>query len=99
MNGFARLLVTTTRCPPTVAGSSRCSPEVGVQELVDVGVLTSGLDDRVVAAVKNAGYLGATTRIYGLAHPEDPYRPAWARVNRSDGVDGFAAKLVALVKR
>ena len=56
-------------------------------------------DDRVVAAVRKAGYLGATTTLYGLATPDDPYRLARVRVNRSDGVDGFAAKLVALEKR
>ena len=52
-----------------------------------------------VAAVKRAGYLGATTTIYGLARAGDPYRLARVRVNRSDGVDGFAAKLVELEKR
>jgi len=53
-------------------------------------------DDRVVAAVEAAGYLGATTTDYGLARPQDPYRLARVRVNRSDGVAGLAAKLRAL---
>jgi len=43
--------------------------------------------------------LSATTTLYGLATPDDPYRLARVRVNRSDGVDGFAAKLVELGKR
>ena len=53
-------------------------------------------DDRVVAAVRRAGYLGATTTNYGLAKPGDLYRLDRVRVNRSDGVRGLAAKLTAL---
>ena len=53
-------------------------------------------DDRVVAAVKAAGYLGATTTIHGLARPDDPYRLARVRVSGSDGVTGFADKMTAL---
>lgn len=53
-------------------------------------------DDRVVAAVRAAGYLAATTTNYGLARPDDPYRLDRVRVNRSDGVAGLAAKLRAL---
>jgi len=67
---------------------------------VDFFCYPSGrFDDRVVAAVKKSGYLGATTTLYGLATPDDPYRLAHVRVNRSDGVDGFEAKLVELEKR
>ena len=54
------------------------------------------LDDRVVAAVQAAGYLGATTTAYGLARPADMFRLARVRVDRSDGVEGLAAKLEAL---
>lgn len=50
-------------------------------------------DDRVVAAVEAAGYLGATTTVEGLADQRDPYRLARIRVERSDGVAGFAEKL------
>lgn len=53
-------------------------------------------DDTVVAAVRAAGYFGATTTNYGLARPGDPYRLDRVRVNRSDGVSGFAAKMRAL---
>lgn len=56
-------------------------------------------DDRVIAAVEKAGYLGATTTIYGLARKGDPYQLARVRVNRSDGVDDFAAKLVEFERR
>ena len=53
-------------------------------------------DDAVVAAVQQAGYLGATTTNYGLARPSDLYTLARVRVSGSDGVKGFAAKLAAL---
>jgi hypothetical protein len=64
---------------------------------VDFFCYPSGrFDDRVVAAVKAAGYRGAMTAIDGLARPSDPYRLARVRVDRSDGVRGFAAKMTAL---
>jgi peptidoglycan/xylan/chitin deacetylase (PgdA/CDA1 family) len=67
---------------------------------VDFFCYPSGRHDaRVVAAVRSAGYLGATTTLYGLASPDDPYRLARVRVNRRDGVGGFAAKLVELERR
>jgi peptidoglycan/xylan/chitin deacetylase (PgdA/CDA1 family) len=53
-------------------------------------------DDTVVAAVKAAGFLGATTTNYGLARPSDLYTLARVRIDGSDGVKGFAAKLAAL---
>lgn len=54
------------------------------------------LDDRVVAAVRAAGYLGATTTAPGLARPTDMFRLSRVRIDRSDGVAGLAAKLRAL---
>jgi peptidoglycan/xylan/chitin deacetylase (PgdA/CDA1 family) len=53
-------------------------------------------DPVVVAAVQQAGYLGATTTNYGLARPGDLFTLARVRVNGSDRVKGFAAKLTAL---
>jgi peptidoglycan/xylan/chitin deacetylase (PgdA/CDA1 family) len=53
-------------------------------------------DDSVVAAVKAAGYLGATTTNYGLAKPADLYTLDRVRIDGSDGVKGFAAKLSSL---
>jgi peptidoglycan/xylan/chitin deacetylase (PgdA/CDA1 family) len=53
------------------------------------------LDDTVVAAVRSAGYLGATTTEPGLATPADTFRINRVRVDRSDGVSGLAAKLRA----
>lgn len=54
-------------------------------------------DAAVVAAVRAAGYLGATTTSYGLARPSQGlFTLSRVRVNRSDGVAGLAAKLRAL---
>ena len=53
-------------------------------------------DDTVVAAVRAAGYVGATTTDYGLATPADMFRLERVRVNGDDGVAGLAAKLTAL---
>ncbi len=50
-------------------------------------------DDSVVAAVERAGYRGATTTVDGLGRRDQPYELKRIRIDRSDGVDGFAAKL------
>jgi peptidoglycan/xylan/chitin deacetylase (PgdA/CDA1 family) len=47
----------------------------------------------VVAAVRAAGYLGATTENPGVARPWQAYTLNRIRVNFSDGVGGFARKL------
>jgi peptidoglycan/xylan/chitin deacetylase (PgdA/CDA1 family) len=52
-------------------------------------------DDRVVAAVRRAGFLGATTTDEGLATRRDPYRLKRVRVSRGDGVRGLASALPA----
>jgi peptidoglycan/xylan/chitin deacetylase (PgdA/CDA1 family) len=54
-------------------------------------------DARVVAAVRAAGYRGATTTDYGLATPDDLFTLKRIRINRSDGVSGFVAKVRSLV--
>jgi peptidoglycan/xylan/chitin deacetylase (PgdA/CDA1 family) len=41
-------------------------------------------NDRVIAAVRAAGYFGATTTVYGLARPSSPYTLRRIRVNGSD---------------
>jgi peptidoglycan/xylan/chitin deacetylase (PgdA/CDA1 family) len=57
----------------------------------------SGLyDPHVVAAVRAAGFLGATTVEFGLARASDPYALDRVRINRGDGVAGLRAKLVSL---
>ncbi|MDX6696779.1 MAG: hypothetical protein QOE65_176 [Solirubrobacteraceae bacterium] len=49
-------------------------------------------DARVVAAVRAAGYAGATSTLDGLASPgESPYEMRRIRINGSDGVEGLAA--------
>jgi peptidoglycan/xylan/chitin deacetylase (PgdA/CDA1 family) len=53
-------------------------------------------DAAVIAAVRRAGYLGATTTNYGLATPRDLFTLKRVRVNGSDGTAGFAAKLRGL---
>jgi len=50
----------------------------------------------VIAAVQQAGFLGATTTDYGLGKPSELYTLARVRVSGSDGVEGLAAKLTAL---
>jgi peptidoglycan/xylan/chitin deacetylase (PgdA/CDA1 family) len=53
-------------------------------------------DDRVIAAVRAAGYLGATTVELGEASPTDnPYKLKRVRVNGGDGVDGMAKNLAS----
>jgi peptidoglycan/xylan/chitin deacetylase (PgdA/CDA1 family) len=65
-------------------------------ERVDFFCYPAGrLDEKVVQAVRAAGYLGATTTAPGLATPADMFRLNRVRVDRSDGVAGLAAKLHA----
>ena len=50
-------------------------------------------DEAVVQAVKDAGYLGATTTHEGLASPGEPYELKRIRIEPGDGGDGLAQKL------
>ena len=50
-------------------------------------------DARIVAAVKAAGYLAATTTNFGNAGPDQLFTLNRVRINRSDGTDGFIRKL------
>jgi peptidoglycan/xylan/chitin deacetylase (PgdA/CDA1 family) len=53
-------------------------------------------DDTVIAAVKAAGFLGATTTELGLASPsQSPYKLSRIRVNGSDGVSGMLKNLAS----
>jgi peptidoglycan/xylan/chitin deacetylase (PgdA/CDA1 family) len=52
-------------------------------------------DGRVIAAVRRAGFLGATTTVEGLATPGRPYELSRVRVSRGDGTAGLAEKLVS----
>ncbi|MGI8592839.1 MAG: polysaccharide deacetylase family protein [Solirubrobacteraceae bacterium] len=53
-------------------------------------------DARVIDAVRRAGYLTATTTQYGNAGPDQMLTLNRVRINRSDGVEGFAEKMKAL---
>jgi peptidoglycan/xylan/chitin deacetylase (PgdA/CDA1 family) len=55
-------------------------------------------DAHVIAAVRRAGYLGATTTTYGLARPQDIYTLDRVRIDGSDGLSGFAQKLQSLTR-
>ena len=50
-------------------------------------------DPAVIAAVKRAGYVGATTTNYGLARPNGLFTLDRIRIDGTDGVAGFASKL------
>ena len=52
-------------------------------------------DRRVIAAVRRAGFLGATTTLEGLATPRAPFELRRIRVDRGDGVRGLANALPA----
>jgi peptidoglycan/xylan/chitin deacetylase (PgdA/CDA1 family) len=52
-------------------------------------------DAAAIAAVKAAGYRGATTTDPGLASPQEPYTLQRVRVDGGDGVPGLAAALAA----
>jgi hypothetical protein len=47
--------------------------------------------------VRRAGFFGATTTNFGVAAPPDYYTLPRIRINDSDGVAGFAAKLQASI--
>ncbi len=78
-----------------VAGSRRrLSKRFGIP--VDFFCYPAGAyDDAAIAAVRDAGYLGATTTEPGLAEPERPYKLGRIRIEPGDGPDGVEAKLAA----
>lgn len=53
-------------------------------------------DDAAIAAVKRAGFKGATTTEPGPARPGEPYTLARVRVNRGDSGTGLAGTLQSL---
>jgi peptidoglycan/xylan/chitin deacetylase (PgdA/CDA1 family) len=63
---------------------------------VDFFCYPSGrFDDNAVAAVKAAGYLGATTTLPGLARPNDPYRLRRVRVSGGHSASSFGSLLAS----
>ena len=59
--------------------------------VVDEPLLEEG--SQLAAAVKDAGYKGATTVDEGLATPDEPFKLKRIRINGDDGVEGFASKM------
>jgi peptidoglycan/xylan/chitin deacetylase (PgdA/CDA1 family) len=53
-------------------------------------------DAEAVAAVRTAGYEGATTTEFGLADRTTPFTLARVRVSRGDGARGLERKLASL---
>lgn len=85
--------VSDGRLDREVAGSKRAlERRFGVA--VDFFCYPSGrYDARVVAAVRRAGYLGATTTTEGFARRHQPFTLRRIRVSASDGVTGLAEAL------
>jgi len=55
-------------------------------------------DSHVIAEVRRAGFLAATTTNYGLARPPGLFALDRIRITGSDGLAGFAAKLQGLAR-
>lgn len=58
---------------------------------------SGAFDSTVIAAVRRAGFEGATTTEDGLARPAEPFTLDRIGILRSDGVAGLAAKLGAAI--
>jgi peptidoglycan/xylan/chitin deacetylase (PgdA/CDA1 family) len=99
---------TITHVDLTAVGAARLWREVRGSRLeirrrfhvpVDFFCYPSGrYNAQVIASVRRAGYLGATTTNYGLARPPRFYELKRVRINGTDGVAGFARKLEDLVQ-
>ncbi len=85
--------ISGTQLEEEVAGSRKqISEKFGVP--VDFFCYPAGnYNDATIAAVKAAGYTGATTVIEGVATPDRPFELKRVRIDGGDGVDGFAAKM------
>jgi peptidoglycan/xylan/chitin deacetylase (PgdA/CDA1 family) len=85
--------ISATQLEDEVAGSkAQISKKFGVP--IDFFCYPAGkFNDSVVAAVKDAGYTGATTVEEGVATPDDPFELKRIRINGDDGVEGFASKM------
>ncbi len=54
-------------------------------------------DDATIAAVKSAGYRGATSTEHGLADPNDPFSLDRIRINGGEGAESPLNKIEALI--
>jgi peptidoglycan/xylan/chitin deacetylase (PgdA/CDA1 family) len=105
-NGWELASHTLTHPDLTGVGDSRLEHEVAGSRRVlarrfnvpvDFFCYPAGRYDlRVAAQVEQAGYLGATTTVDGLAHPDEAYALRRLRVSRSDGVAGLVSTLADL---
>jgi peptidoglycan/xylan/chitin deacetylase (PgdA/CDA1 family)/Na+-transporting methylmalonyl-CoA/oxaloacetate decarboxylase gamma subunit len=84
-----------TQLEEEVAGSKeQISEKFGVP--IDFFCYPAGqFNESVVAAVKDAGYTGATTVEEGVATPDKPFELKRIRINGDDGVDGFVSKMTS----
>jgi peptidoglycan/xylan/chitin deacetylase (PgdA/CDA1 family) len=77
-------------------GGSKRALERRLGTEIDFFCYPSGrYDEETIAAVRDAGFTGATTTEAGFAHREQPFELSRIRVNGSEGVDGFAAHMEA----
>jgi peptidoglycan/xylan/chitin deacetylase (PgdA/CDA1 family) len=85
--------ISASQLEDEVAGSKeQISEKFGVP--IDFFCYPAGkFNATVVAAVKDAGYIGATTVEDGIATPDKPFELKRIRINGDDGVDGFASKM------
>jgi peptidoglycan/xylan/chitin deacetylase (PgdA/CDA1 family) len=81
------------RLQDEVAGSRRILQHRFGVRVRDFCYPAGRYDDAVTAAVKAAGYVGATTTDFGLAARSEPLTLKRIRVELDDGLDGFVEKL------
>ena len=87
------LLIRSDRQPEEVSGSRAIlRREYGVP-VANFCYPAGRYDQRVIAAVKSAGYLAATTTDEGFARPQDTYVLGRVRVNGSDSPSSLLGKL------
>lgn len=75
-----------------VGSKQQLEKELGI-DIVNFCYPAGQYDDAVVAAVKKAGYRGATTVNPGLAEKSMPFELNRIRIDRGDGADTLAEKL------
>jgi peptidoglycan/xylan/chitin deacetylase (PgdA/CDA1 family) len=83
------------RLAEEVAGSRRIPRRMFHVPVDFFAYPSGGYDARVVAAVRNAGYRGASATLSGWARRDELYRLRRIAILRSDGVAGLAVKLSA----
>jgi peptidoglycan/xylan/chitin deacetylase (PgdA/CDA1 family) len=85
-----------TRLRYEVAGSRAALRRMFHQPVAFFCYPVGHYDAAVIAAVRAAGFLGATTENPGLGRPTDAYTLSRIRVDYADGAGGLARKLVTV---